>query len=216
MSKRIIMAVLCVVMAVALSGCGGPGVPVDWDDVAEEANLVRAANSWVAGIEEYDIDAMAGDGILAAGFMLTITENGGSTTKDREQLIAELLADEDNQVYFRLNAGYTLRLDIDGVGDADGDMSYENDTVNAWTILQINQYEADVEAFFEVFEQSTDVSEWRSDSGQISMHFIRTYGAWKILTMEIKFGGGYSGGNPGLCATRALKGTRAGGFGFGS
>jgi hypothetical protein len=205
------MAVLCVVMAVALSGCGGSGVPVDWDDTAERANLIRAANSWITGIEAYDIDGMAGDNILAAGFVLTITENGASPTKDREQLIAELIADAVNQEDFRMDSGYTLRLDIDS--DPTADAGY--DTENAWTVLEISQYEADVTAFFEVFEEATDVPRWRSDSGQISMHFIRTYGAWKILTMEIKFGAAfYPGGYGYRTAAGAVAGPRAGGFGF--
>ncbi|OPZ62206.1 MAG: hypothetical protein BWY85_02161 [Firmicutes bacterium ADurb.Bin506] len=70
-------------------------------------------------------------------------------------------------------------------------------------------------AFFEVFEEATDVPRWRSDSGQISMHFIRTYGAWKILTMEIKFGAAfYPGGYGYRTAAGAVAGPRAGGFGF--
>jgi hypothetical protein len=208
MHRRIVIALICVAVAVSLSGCGGPGNPIEWDDAAERANLIRAANSWARGIEDYDIEAMAGDNMLAAGFLLTITENGESHTKTREELIAELEADADNQTDFRLNYGYTLRLDIDN-GVVGGDLMPGEDYVNAWTITHISQYEADIEAFFEVFEEAIDVPRWRSDSGQMSMHFIRSYGAWKILSMEIAFGGDCYGDAAGGRAARG------GGFGFG-
>ncbi len=215
MNKKIIMAVLCVVMAVALSGCGGPGNPLEWDNAAERANLVCAASRWAGGIEDYDIDAMAGNNIMAAGFRLTINENGESDTKTREVLISELGADAENQANFRYDSAYELRLDIDSDG-LDGDIIFGEDDVNAWTIVNISQYEADVTGFFEVFEESTGVPRWRSDSGQISMHFIRSYGAWMILSMEIRFGAANYPSDPGADAasTRAIAGPRARGFGF--
>lgn len=216
MHRRIAVALICAAMSVSLSGCGGPGNPIEWDDAVERANLVYAADSWAGGIENYDIDAMAGDNILAAGFLLTVTESGSSDTKTREALIAELEADADNQADFRKNSAYELRLDVD-TGVVAGDLMPGEDPVNAWTITHFSQYEADVEAFFEVFEESVGVPRWRSDSGQISMHFIRTYGAWKILSLDIRFGADFYGvGAGGASAPRAIAGPRAGGFGFGS
>jgi len=214
-NKKIMMAVLCVVMAVALSGCGGPGNPIQWDDAAERANLVHAASSWAGGIEDYDIDAMAGNGILAAGFTLSIKENGKTYPKTREKLLAELQADAAKQAAFRADSAYKLRLDIDN-GVLAGDLLPGYDAINAWTIVNISLSGADVVAFFEVFEEATGVPRWRTDSGEISMHFIRTFGAWKILTMEISYGAGAyaDGASGGAVAARAVARPRAAGFGF--
>ncbi|OPZ64050.1 MAG: hypothetical protein BWY85_01373 [Firmicutes bacterium ADurb.Bin506] len=207
MVKRIAVAVMCAAMALALSGCGGPGVPIGWDESVEIVNLTRAADSWVAGVEVYDVAAMAGDLIMAPDFMLTIIENGRNYTKGLGKLRDELAADEDNQLAFRSEAGLGIRLDIDG-GGADGDIINGMDDVNSWTIARISKYEADVTALFEVFEWADGVSTWRSDSGVITAHFIRTYGAWKLLTMEIRFGAGNYAGAGSVGVIRTL------GFGF--
>lgn len=130
MTKRICLAALAIAMAAALAGCGGPGNPLEWDGTAERANLVCAASSWAGGIEEYDTDAMAGDGILAAGFVLAITENGARYTKTRETLLSELEADAGNQADFRADSAYELRLDIDN-GAVAGDVMPGEDDVNA-------------------------------------------------------------------------------------
>lgn len=219
MYRRVTIALLCAAMALALSGCGGSKNLINWNDAVERENLLAAANSWIRGIEEYDREAMAGNGIMAAGFMLTITENGDSYLKNLATLRDELLADEGYQLAFR-DDGYALHLDIDG-GPVVGDAVHGEDAENAWSITEFGQYKASIIGGFEVFERwSGSGVVWRSDSGQIQAHFIRSYNAWKLVSMEIKFGeehyadfcgvGGASVGRAASAGARTLTG-----FGFG-
>lgn len=220
MYRRVTIALLCAAMALALSGCGGSKNLINWNDAVERENLLAAANSWIRGIEEYDFEAMAGNGIMAAGFELTITENKRSYLKDLATLRTELLADKGYQLAFRDEAGYALHLDIDG-GPVVGDAVHGEDAENAWSITEFGQYKASIIGGFEVFERwsGSDVV-WRSDSGQIQADFIRSYNAWKLVSMEIKFGeehyadfcgvGGASVGRAASAGARTLTG-----FGFG-
>ena len=184
MYRRVTIALLCAAMALALSGCGGSKNLINWNDAVERENLLAAANSWIRGIEEYDFEAMAGNGIMAAGFELTITENKRSYHKDLDTLRADLLADKGYQLAFRDEAGYALHLDIIG-GPVDGDAVPGEDAENAWSITEFGQYKASIIGGFEVFERwsGSDVV-WRSDSGQIQAHFIRSYNAWKLVSMR--------------------------------
>ena len=87
MTKRICLAALAIAMAAALAGCGGPGNPgVGRHSREGPIWCVRPARG-LAVSKEYDTDAMAGDGILAAGFVLAITENGARYTKTHETLL---------------------------------------------------------------------------------------------------------------------------------
>jgi len=189
--KKTAMAVLCVAMAVALAGCGGPGNLIQWDDSVEKATLIAAANSWVSGIEDYDIDAMAGPGIVTDGFLLTIKDSlSGEDTKDLSRLLSELREDVEDQRLFREHRGLSVRLDIDG-GPYGGDFLNCEDIVNAWSIRDFGKYQATVEGYFEVFESATGVPRIRTDSGTITASFVRTYNAWKLIAMTIEFGTGY-------------------------
>jgi hypothetical protein len=211
--RKISLVVLCAVMAAALSGCRSSGGAAGWNDMVERAKLVEVADSWVMGIEDYDVDAMAGPALMAAGFTLTITEGGHSYTKDLDTLRGEVEAAEPAQLEARQERGYVIRLDIDGAPVA-GDLMPGEDPVNAWTIVNIGQDKADVAAFFEVFERADTVSVWRSDVGQIAANFIRSYGVWKLASMEIKFGPEhYSAADGATGAAVAVVG-RPGGFGF--
>jgi hypothetical protein len=189
--KKTAMAVLCVAMAVALAGCGGPGNLIQWDDSVEKATLIAAANSWVSGIEDYDIDAMAGPGIVTDGFLLTIKDSlSGEDTKNLSRLLSELREDVEDQRLFREHRGLSVRLDIDG-GPYEDDLLNCEDTVNAWSIRDFGKYQATVEGYFEVFESATGVPRIRTDSGTITASFVRTYNAWKLIAMTIEFGTGY-------------------------
>ena len=66
MTKRIAILAALVAVAVTLAGCGFKH-PVQWIEAEEKDRIEEALERWVDGIEDYDVDAMAGSGILAAG-----------------------------------------------------------------------------------------------------------------------------------------------------
>ncbi len=184
MTKRIAILAVLVALAVALAGCGIKP-PIQWDETEERARVLEAMNGWVDGVEAYNVDAMAGNGILAAGFELTIKEGSSSGyTKDAAVLKSELNADAGNQADYRKPAnGYVLRLDID---NAAGVVGY--DDVNAWTIVSINKTNAEVVGKFEVYEKAAvRPTWWQSDTGNIEVTLVRTPNAWKMTNMTIKF-----------------------------
>ncbi len=193
MYRRVTIALLCAAMALALSGCGGSKNLINWNDAVERENLLAAANSWIRGIEDYDIDAMAGPGIVTDGFLLTIKDSlSGEDTKNLNRLLSELQEDVEYQRLFREHRGLSVRLDIDGGGGPyEGDSLNCEDIVNAWSIRDFDKYQATVEGYFEVFESATGVPRIRTDSGTITASFVRTYNAWKLIAMTIEFGTGY-------------------------
>ena len=152
-------------------------------------------------MEEYDIDAMAGDRILAAGFKLDIYEGVTLGTKDKPaaDLLRELHDDEQNQLAFRKSkaeggAGYELAFDVD------------------WEIDKIDKSSATVLGVFEVWETmegglGADVPGhivdgwWNSDNGTIEVALVRTPNAWKITYMKIVFNAGVG------AAARSLSGS---------
>lgn len=193
MTKRIAILAALVAVAVTLAGCGFKP-PVQWNETEERARALAAMNGWAQGVEEYNIDAMAGDGILAAGFKLYIYEGTvlGTNGKDAPALRGDLNGDEANQANFRENKGYILRLDIDkDLTDA----GY--DEVNAWTIDSISKTNAKVVGRFEVFETADNLESvnggrivdgwWNSDNGSITIDLVRTPNAWKMISMKIVF-----------------------------
>lgn len=193
MMKRFAYLAALAIVAVALAGCV-PTFNGPWNEVEERQHVMSAVNAWATGVEEYDIDAMAGEGTLAAGFQLTIEEGGASYTKNAALLRSELESDSANQRLFRSKSGYDIRLDIDGPGSFPGDAWNEEDPVNNWTIVSINQYKARATGFFEVFEVCDGMPEkWRSDSGLIEIEFLRTPARWKMAAMNIKFGKSHYG-----------------------
>lgn len=184
MTKRIAILAVLVALAVAMAGCGVKP-PIKWDETEERAQVLEAMNGWVAGVEAYNVEAMAGNGILAAGFELTIQEGSSKGyTKDAALLKSELNVDAGNQAEYRKPAnGYVLRLDID---NAAGVVGY--DDVNAWTIVSINRTNAQVVGKFEVYEKATvRPTWWKSDTGNIDVTLVRTPNAWKMIDMTIKF-----------------------------
>lgn len=192
MTKRIAILAVLVALAVALAGCGIKP-PIQWDETEERARVLEAMNGWVDGVEAYNIDAMAGNGILAAGFELIIEEGTNVQPKKADKLRSELNADADNQDEYRKAAnGYVLRLDID---NAAGVVGY--DDVNAWTIVSINKTNAEVVGKFEVYETAKKLEGitdghivdgwWKSDTGNIAITLVRTPNAWKMTNMTIKF-----------------------------
>lgn len=166
MRKRLAILVALAVMMVTVAGCR-PSPPTPWDDTVERQNLTVVVNDWTRGIEEYDIDAMAGN-VLAAGFKLTIEEAGRGYEKDETQLIAELRADEDDQLEFRFIDNYILEL------------RYE------WSIVELTPSVAKVAGNFTVFESSDSVPRWKSDTGQIVIEFEKG-SEWKMTAMAIEF-----------------------------
>ncbi|MDD4336977.1 MAG: hypothetical protein PHP20_04745 [Firmicutes bacterium] len=193
MMKKFAHLVALAIVAVALAGCV-PTSNKSWNETAERQRLTSAVNAWATGVEEYDIDAMAGEGTFAAGFRLTIEEGGASHTKDAALLRSELESDSLNQQLFRSESGYGIRLDIDGPWSLAGDAWNEEDPVNNWTIVSINRSKAKVTGFFEVFEVCDGMPEkWRSDSGLIEIELVRIPAGWKMTAMTIRFGKSHYG-----------------------
>jgi len=94
------MVLLALAAATALlAGCT-PVMPVPpWEEAEELVRITKAVNGWVAGVEAYDVEGMAGPSVLAAGFELTVTERL-TRTKSVETLRSELKRDEAAQGYF--------------------------------------------------------------------------------------------------------------------
>ena len=199
MTKRIAILAALVAVALTLAGCGFKP-PVQWNETEERARALEAMNGWAQGVEDYNIDAMAGDGILAAGFRLTIKEGSAKPyDKPVTDLLRELRDDEDNQLAFRKSkaeggAGYELAFDVD------------------WEIDKINKSSATVLGVFEVWETmegglGADVPGhivdgwWNSDNGTIEVALVRTPNAWKITYMKIVFNAGVG------AAARSLSGS---------
>jgi hypothetical protein len=200
MTKRIAILAALVAVALTLAGCGFKP-PAQWNETEERARALAAMNGWAEGVEEYDIDAMAGDRILAAGFKLDIYEGVTLGTKDKPaaDLLRELHDDEQNQLAFRKSkaeggAGYELAFDVD------------------WEIDKIDKSSATVLGVFEVWETmegglGADVPGhivdgwWNSDNGTIEVALVRTPNAWKITYMKIVFNAGVG------AAARSLSGS---------
>jgi len=206
MTKRIAILAALVAVALTLAGCGFKP-PVQWNETEERARALEAMNGWAEGVEDYNIDAMAGDGILAAGFKLYIYEGVilGTNGKGAPALRDDLNKDAADQASFREDKGYILRLDIDkDLTDA----GY--DEVNDWTIDSISKTNAKVLGRFEVFETADDLENvnggrivdgwWNSDNGSITVELVRTPNAWKMISMTIVFNAGAAS------AARALSG----------
>jgi len=182
---------MLVLAGVLLSGCSGPP---PFSEPVERVRVTNALDAWVDGVERYDIDAMAGDAVLAPHFTLVMSEAGYTYTKDVQRLRAELEADRAWQETFRKDRGYVMRLDIDGVLGISGDLAYSRDPVDAWAVGFAGATKASATGFFEVFEESTDVPVWwRSDSGSIDVEFTKTGAGWRMSEMHIRFGSSFYG-----------------------
>jgi len=187
MTKRIAILAALVAVALTLAGCGFKP-PVQWDEAEERAHALEAMGRWATGVEDYNVDAMAGDGILAAGFKLIIKEGSASHEKNAAKLMEELLGDRDNQLGFRKSK-------------AQGGAGYELDFRVNWVINTIDRSSATVNASFEVWETiedglGDDVAGhivdgwWNSDNGTIEVALVRTPNAWKVISMKIVFNAG--------------------------
>ncbi|MEA4884345.1 MAG: hypothetical protein VB144_11965 [Clostridia bacterium] len=209
MAKRTWALVLLSLMTALLSGCT---LQTPIDGAQERVQVMAALNSWVRGVEAYEMDAMAGDGVMAAGFRLTIKEGMSTETKDLARLRSEISIDIDEQALLRMTKGYVIRLDIDGSAAA-MDVPGVMDSINGWAVATIVGSTAEATGSFEVYEKTTSIPEWRSDSGFISVGMVKTTAGWKMESMTIKFG---------RCEYRArassagMAGMSAGGFGFGT
>ncbi len=216
MKVRYVTFLLALVVATALlAGCT-PVLPVPpWEEAEELARITKAVNGWAQGVEGYDVEAMAGSRILAAGFKLTITERL-TRTKNADTLRTELQRDEVAQGYFRTEKGYVLRLDIDspdaGSSTVAGDVTGEYDDVNAWSVVALDKIKvtARIAGRFEVYEQAAGVPRWRSDSGEILIDLVKTGAGWKFTDMTVKFGAGFYADSPGTGSVGSLEC-----FGFG-
>ena len=113
MTKRIAILAALVAVAMTLAGCGFKP-PIQWNEAEELLAVLGAANGWAQGVEDYNVEAMAGNGILAQGFKLLIYEGATlGSKKDGGQLRMELDGSAAEQAYYRADKGYMLRLDID-------------------------------------------------------------------------------------------------------
>jgi len=211
MTKRIAILAALVAVAVALAGCGFKH-PVEWIEAEEKQRIEEAVGRWVDGIEDYNVDAMAGNGILAAGFKLVIKEGqtGEPYEKSVAELMEDLLADEANQLRFR----------EDPPPDGNG-AGYELDFRVDWGPITIaKQSSATVIGEFGVWEtikgglQGPDFTGgrieggwWNSDNGLITIYLVRTPNAWKMISMTIVFNAGVNS------TARALSGSMGLGIG---
>jgi len=190
MTKRIAILAALVAVALTLAGCGFKP-PAQWNETEERERVAEALGSWVTGVEDYDVDAMAGNGILAPDFKLVIQEGSAKPyEKPAAKLMDELLGDEDNQLTFRKSkakggAGYQLEFDVD------------------WLITRINKSSATVNGEFGVWETiegglggldftggRIENGWWNSDNGLITIELVRTPNAWKMISMTIVFNAG--------------------------
>lgn len=194
--RQVVVLLALVATTALLAGCT-PVSPVPPFEEAEElTRITKVVNDWARGVEDYDVEAMAGSKVLAAGFKLTITEKV-TRTKNAETLRTELQRDEVAQGYFRTEKGYVLRLDIDspdpGSSAVAGDIVGEYDNVNAWSVVVLDKVKvtACIAGKFEVYEQAIGVPRWRSDSGEILIELVKTSAGWKFTDMTIKFGAGF-------------------------
>jgi len=210
----VILSVLAATAAL-LAGCT-PVLPAPpWEEAEELTRITKAVNDWVRGVEGYDVEAMAANRVLAAGFKLTITERL-TRTKNAETLRTELQRDEVPQGCFRTEKGYVLRLDIDcpdaGSSAVAGDIAGEYDDVNAWSVVALDKIRvtARIAGKFEVYEQATGVPRWRSDSGEILIDLVKTSAGWRSTEMTIKFGAGFCADHAGAGSVGSLEC-----FGFG-
>lgn len=216
MKVRQIAFLLALAVATALlAGCTPASPAPPWEEAKELARITKAVNDWARGVEGYDVEAMAGGGVLAAGFKLTMTERL-TMTKNADALRTELQRDEVAQGYFRSEKGYVLRLDIDspdaGSSAVAGDIVGEYDDVNAWSVVALDKIKvtARIAGKFEVYEQATGVPRWRSDSGEILIDLVKTSAGWKFTDMTIKFGAGFYADSAGTGSGGSLEC-----FGFG-
>ncbi len=92
---------------IVLSGCSGPP---PFSEPVERVRITNALDAWADGVERHDIDAMAGDAVLAPYFTLIMSEAGYTYTKDVQRLHAELEEDRAWQEAFRKLHGYEMRL----------------------------------------------------------------------------------------------------------
>jgi len=189
MTKRIAILAALVAVAITLAGCGFKH-PVEWIETEEKQRIVEALGRWVTGIEEYDVDAMAGSGILAAGFKLVMKEGqtGEPYEKNVAKLMEELLADEANQQRFRDEKNYELEFDVD------------------WGPINIaKKASATVIGGFKVLEKAEGLDDWwNSDNGTIEVTLVRTPNAWKMISMKIVFDIGTGTTSAGLSDTVGL------------
>ena len=190
MTKRIAILAALVAVALTLAGCGFKP-PVQWNEAEERERVAETLGGWVAGVEDYDVDAMAGNGILAPDFKLIIQEGSAKPyDKSAAKLMEELLGDRDNQLAFRKSKtesgpGYELDFQVD------------------WVVTRINKTSATVTGEFEVWEtidgglQGSDFTGgriengwWNSDNGLMTIELVRTPNAWKMISMTIVFNAG--------------------------
>jgi len=196
MTKRIAILAALVAVAMTLAGCGFKP-PIQWNEAEELLAVLGAANGWAQGVEDYNVEAMAGNGILAQGFKLLIYEGATlGSKKDGGQLRMELDGSAAEQAYYREDKGYELRLDIDPA-DADAGDGIK-DANNEWKIELIDRTNAKVTGKFEVYETADCLPDtlnggrivggwWNSDNGEITIELIRTPNAWKMIAMTIVF-----------------------------
>ena len=213
--RQAIVLLALVATTALLAGCI-PVMPAPpWEEAEDLVRITDAVNDWVRGVEGYDVEAMAGRRVLAAGFKLTITERL-TMTKNADTLRTELQRDEIAQGRFRTEKGYMLRLDIDspnaGSSAVAGDIVGEYDNVNAWSVVALDKAKvtARIAGRFEVYEQATGVPRWRSDSGEILIDLVKTSAGWKFTDMTIKFGAGFYADSAGAASVGSLEC-----FGFG-
>lgn|GEM_PF-2072735 len=222
-TEKVIVLSLVVLAAVALAGCAGPP---QFSEPAERARMSLALDAWVDGVERYDVEAMAGDSVLAPHFTLVMTEAGYTYTKNRDRLRAELEEDREWQEAFRGEGGYAMRLDIDGPARIPGDLAYARDGVDAWTVSFQGSTKSSASGFFEVFEKSTRTPDWwPSDRGSIDIQLEKTGSGWRMSEMHIRFGPSSYGLAPSSAAADAaavaagfadeFAGSRGAGFGIG-
>lgn len=213
-TEKFIILSLMVLAAAALAGCAGPP---QFSEPVERARMSLALDAWVDGIERYDVEAMAGDSVLAPHFTLVMTEAGYTYTKDRDRLRAELEEDREWQEAFRGEGGYVMCLDIDGPARVSGDVAYARDGVNAWTVSFQGPTRSSAFGFFEVFEKSTRKSDWwPSDRGSIQIELEKAGSGWRMCSMHIKFGSTFYGLAPSNAASADESGgLRGAGFGIG-
>lgn len=202
MTKRIAILAALVVMAATLAGCGFKP-PFQWNEAEELLHVLEAVNGWAQSVEEYNVEAMAGNGILAAGFELSIYEGRMlGTKKDSDRLRTELEGAAAEQALYRAEKGYQLRLDID-LDENDADYGVKDDS-NDWNAVLINRTTAKVTGKFAVYETADSLPEdltdgriyggwWNSDNGEIQITLVRTPNAWKMIDMKIVFYYGVTG-----------------------
>jgi hypothetical protein len=170
--RLLVLGIMAMALAAVLSGCTVPVAEPRYPET--EAGVAATITDFKAAVEAYNVSDEDG---IATYFMnqsdvLTISEAGQSYSKSLDQLRSELLADADNQAYWRAAHGYSLELQL-------GPPAFSRMSDSGAMVVQS----------FTVWEEAENPVHQRrvTDHGTIAWTWVKSAGVWKISSMTITF-----------------------------